>query len=105
MKPLSTEASCLLRCLEKMVLKKVNGDRRVPDLHKLLTHSFTNTKLARDAGIDVDHLQRARAELVSSGLIWPVTALPYEQGRKKKTRAKQARHAFTLRIKKFRRTV
>jgi len=98
---LSIEAQRLLTHLEKMVRRKANGDRIPPSLHKLVTHSWTNTKLSRDAGIDVDHLQRARAELVSAGYIYEPAPLMYEQGRRKRTRPRQARHSYTLRIRKF----
>ena len=100
MKPLSLEAARLLKHLERKVIRKVNA-KVPPDTRQgMLSHSWTNTKLARDAGINVDFLQRARQELTDAGLIYPVTAMAFKRGKRASSRARVARHKFTLKIQK-----
>ncbi len=100
MKPLSLEAARLLKHLERKVIRKVNA-KVPPDTRQgMLSHSWTNTKLARDAGINVDFLQRARQELTDKGFIFPVLPMPYSRGKKSKAsaRGKIARHTYTLKF-------
>jgi hypothetical protein len=97
---LSIEAARLLRHLERTMRKKVNDDNCPDNRHDLLTHSWTNTRLARDAGIHVDHLQRSRQQLTDAGLIYPVTGMAFKRGKRASSRARVARHKFTLKIQK-----